>query len=130
MIEQRYAVVCVRAKAWRAVAFDAWLATEQVELVDVTDAHIDRFHRRDYRPRSDCRSRPLRHELAALRQLLRYLREHGLCAAASLRGVPADALVASFEQFLLRDRGLAASTVGGYRTAVRDFLVYRFSGNA
>ena len=126
LIDQRYAVTCVRAKAWRSVAFDAWLAKEEVDLVEVTDAHIGSFHRRPYRPRSDCRSWPLLHEVAALRQLLRYLRERGLVAAAPLRTSAAGSLVASFEEFLLRDRGLTATTVRGYRTPVRDFLTHRF----
>lgn len=126
LIEQRYSAVCVRAKAWTAVAFDAWLSEEGVELVDVTEAHIDRFHRRRYRPRSDCRAKPLVHEPTALRHLLRYLRTEGLCVATASSAVPADELVASFEQFLLRDRGLAASTLRGYRTTSRAFLIRRF----
>jgi integrase/recombinase XerD len=126
LIEQRYAVVGVRAKAWNAVAFDAWLAEEGVHLVDVTEAHIDQFHRRCYPPRSDCRAKPRVHEPTALRHLLRYLRAQGLCVAAVCPVVPADELVAGFEQFLLRDRGLAASTVRGYRTTVRAFLIRRF----
>jgi integrase/recombinase XerD len=130
LIDQRYAVVCVRAKAWTAVAFDDWLAKQHVELVDVADAHIDLFHHRAYRPRSDCRSEPLIHEPNALRQLLGYLREHGVSAAAVIRALPADALVSSFEQFLLRDRGLAAITVRGYHAAVRDFLVHCFGSGS
>jgi len=128
LIDQSYAVVCVRAKTWHAVAFDGWLAKERVDLVDVANPHIERFHRRAYRRRSDCQAEPLRHESTDLRQLLRYLREHKLCGAEPSNGLPADALVARFEQFLLRDRGLAVSTVRGYRAPVRAFLVHRFDG--
>lgn len=126
LIEQRYALVSVRAKAWDAVAFDAWLLAQRVELVDVTEAHIDRFHRRRYRPRNDCRTKPRIHERTSLSHVLRHLRAQGVCAAAAETRAPADDLVASFEQFLLRDRGLAASTVRGYRATVRTFLVERF----
>lgn len=35
LIDQRYAVVSVRSKAWRAVAFDTWLAHEGIELADI-----------------------------------------------------------------------------------------------
>ena len=130
LIDQRYAVVCVRAKAWRATAFDGWLSSQGVDLADVRDAHVDEFIRRAYRPRSDCQAPPRRHEPFAVRQLLGYLRGQGLCAAAPAIAVPGDALVASFEQFLLRERGLAATTIGYYRTVTRDFLVHRFGNDS
>jgi site-specific recombinase XerD len=130
LIDQRYSVICVRAKSWRAAAFDTWLAEQGVDLADLGDAHIDEFHRRDYRPRSDCRAQPRKHESFALGQLLQYLRGQGLCAAVDSIKVPADALVASFEQFLRRDRGLAAGSIRGYRTSARDFLIHRFGSQS
>lgn len=128
LTDQRYAVVCLRAKAWRAAAFDAWLGKQGIELADLREVHIEQFSLRNYQPRSDCRSKPRRHEAPALRQLLRYLRAHGLCTLPEVRAIPADALLAGFEQFLLRDRGLAFSTTGGYRASVRKFLLERFGG--
>jgi len=130
LIDQRYSVICVRAKSWRAAAFDTWLAEQGGDLADLGDAHIDEFHRRDYRPRSDCRAQPRKHESFALGQLLQYLRGQGLCAAVDSIKVPADALVASFEQFLRRDRGLAAGSIRGYRTSARDFLIHRFGSQS
>jgi integrase/recombinase XerD len=130
LIDQHYAVVCVRAKAWRAVSFDTWLAQNRVDLVDVSDGHIDRFHRRDYRPRSDCRAAPQRHESSALRQLLRYLRAQGLCTPVAAAISPAEVLVADFAQFLLRDRGFAVISIRGYASPVRDFLVRQFGSLA
>ena len=106
--DQRYAVVGVRAKAWRAAAFDGWLSSQGVDLADVRDAHVDEFIRRAYRPRSDCQAPPRRHEPFAVRQLLGYLRGQGLCAVAPAITVPADELVANFEQFLLRELALAS----------------------
>jgi integrase/recombinase XerD len=126
LIDQRYAVVCVRAKAWRAAAFDAWLYSQGVDLADLQDVHVDEFIRRAYRPRRDCQAPPRRHEPFAVRQLLGYLRAQGLCAAAPVVIVPADVLVASFEQFLRHERGLATATIGYYRIITRDFLVHRF----
>ena len=130
LIDQRYAVVCVRAKAWRAAAFDAWLDAQGVELADVQDGHVDEFIRRPYRPRSDCQGTPRRHEPPAVRQLLGYLREQGLCAAAPVVVIPADALVASFAQYLRHERGLAATTIDYYRTIAHDFLVHRFGNDS
>ena len=129
LIDQRYAVVCVRAKAWRATAFDAWLGKQGVELADLSEPHLDQYARRNYRARSDCRAKPRRHEAPALRQLLQYLRDRGLCAAAPTITHPADTLLAAFEQFLLRDRGLALATIDYYRTSVREFLVDRFGSD-
>ena len=126
LIDQRYAVVCVRAKAWRATAFDAWLATQGVELADVQDLHVDEFIRRPYRPRSDCQASPRRNEQPAVRQLLVYLRGQGLCAAARVVVIPADAAVDNFAQYLHRERGLATTTIGYYRAFARKFLVHRF----
>lgn len=126
LIDQRYAVISVRTKAWRAVAFDTWIAHEGIELADISDRHIDQFYRRNYQPRSDCRARPHRHESFALRQLLRYLQEQGLCTPVAAATTPAEVLAASFGQFLLRDRGLAIGTIRGYRTIARDFLIHSF----
>lgn len=126
LIDQGYAVVCVRAKAWRAAAFDAWLDAQGVGLAEVQDEHAEAFLRRPYQPRSDCRDTPRRHEPAAVRQLLRYLRAQGLCAAPTLAVTPADDLTASFAQHLQHERGLAASTIGHYRTLAREFLAHRF----
>jgi len=126
LIEQRYAVVGVRAKAWAAVAFDAWLSARGVRLADVSDAHITRFHRRRYRPRSDCRARPRVHEPTALRHLLRYLRAQGVGGVPASAALAADELVDGFEQFLFRDRDLAATTVRGYLRTARAFVIRRF----
>lgn len=129
LIDQRYAVVCVRVKVRHAAAFDAWLLSHGVNLEEVRDAHVDEFIRRVYRPRSDCQAPPRRHEPFAVRQLLGYLRGQGLCAAAPAIAVPADAMAANFEEFLQRERGLAAATSGYYRTISRNFLVHRFGND-
>lgn len=111
---------------WHATAFDAWLSEHGIQLAEIGDAHIDQFHRRSYRPRSDCQAAPRRHEVSSLLQLLRYLREHQLCAPAPVATVPADDVVSDFGRFLIQDRGLAASTVGYYRSNAKSFLLHRF----
>ena len=129
LIDQGYAVVCVRAKAWRAAAFDAWLDAQGVGLGEVEDKHVDAFVRRPYRPRSGCRGTPRRHEAPSVRQLLRYLREQGFCAASVLAITPAGSMVAGFAQHLQHQRGLAATTIGYYRTLAHDFLAHRFGSS-
>ena len=100
LIDRQYTVISVRSKAWHACAFDAWLDEHGVGLTELADAHIDQFHRRSYRPRSDCHAAPRRHEVPELRRLLGYLRERGLCALAPTSVVPADDWVAGFGRFL------------------------------
>ncbi|MBI3102240.1 MAG: site-specific integrase [Burkholderiales bacterium] len=129
LIDQGYAVVCLRAKAWRATEFDTWLDDQGVVLAELEDAHVEAFLRRPYQPRSDCRDTPRRHEPPAIRQLLRYLRAQGLCTAPALAVTPADQLVISFAQYLGHARGLASTTIGGYRTLARDFLAHRFGSD-
>jgi site-specific recombinase XerD len=129
LIDQGYAVVCVRAKAWRAAEFDGWLNLQGIGLAEVQDAHVEAFLRRPYQPRSDCRDTPRRHEPPAVRQLLRYLRAQGLCAAPTHAVTPADELAASFAEHLQHERGLATSTIGGYRNLARDFLAHRFGSD-
>jgi site-specific recombinase XerD len=126
LIDQQYSVISLRSKSWHAAAFDAWLAEHGIGLAEVGDAHIDQFHRRIYQPRSDCRAEPRRHEVSALRQLLCYLRKQGFCAHFPTPTVPADDWVTGFEQFLLRDKGLASGTVCYYCSNARDFLIQRF----
>ncbi|QDX81049.1 hypothetical protein B9N43_07200 [Denitratisoma sp. DHT3] len=126
LVDQQYTAISLRVKSWHAVAFDAWLAKHDIALVGVSDTHIDQFHRRSYQPRSDCKAEPRIHETSALRHLLRYLREQGLCTPPPTATTSADDLVASFERFLLHDKGLATTTVDYYRSRTRDFLIHRF----
>lgn len=130
LIDQSYAISSVRAKAWRAAAFDAWLETQGVELADFCEAHIDQYSQRQYQPRSDCRSKPHLHEAQALLQLLRYLQAQGLCVAPSACTLPADTLLVDFEQFLLRDRGLAVGTASGYRGPFASSSLIASAANA
>lgn len=127
LIDQQYTVISLRSKSWHAAAFDAWLAEHGIGLAQVRDTHLDQFHRRSYQPRSDCRAESRCHEASALRHLLRYLREQGRCVQAATTTVPSDDWVAGFEQFLLRDRGLATTTIRYYSKGARDFLNHRFA---
>lgn len=126
LIEQRYAAVCVRAKTWRAVDFDGWLARQGVVLADLADLHVDRYRRRRVRRRADCRARPRRSEPYTLSQLMQWLRSQSLCAPAQGATVPADDVAVAFSQYLARDRGLATTTIDHYRANVRAFLLDRF----
>ncbi|WP_408065178.1 tyrosine-type recombinase/integrase [Yersinia pseudotuberculosis] len=126
LIEKQYSVISVKTKAWHASAFDAWLLDRNIPLNELANTHIDQFHQRCYQPRSDCFAEPRSHEVAEIRQLLRYLRELELCEPAESAITPATDLVDNFNRFLLYDRGLAFSTVSNYCSNARDFLAYHF----
>ncbi|MCM2446243.1 tyrosine-type recombinase/integrase [Rahnella sp. CG8] len=126
LVEEQYSVISVRTKAWHTVAFDAWLSVRSIHLKELSDTHIDQFHQRCYQPRSDCFNEPRCHEVAEIRQLLRYLREHKLCEPAKSARPPTNDIVNDFNQFLLNDRGLAVNTVRSYCSNAKDFLIYHF----
>ena len=67
-----------------------------------------------------------RNELRALRHLLHFLRSCDVCSVAPVETLPADEVVAAFERYPQRERGLAAGTIRYYRSFSRQFLAERF----
>jgi len=65
-----------------------------------------------------------RHERAALKHILDYLRRIGIAARdnASPEPTPLECVVEQFRRYLLRDRALAEATLQGYCAPVRLFL--------
>lgn len=126
LIEQDYSIWCVHLKARRALDFDRWLADEGVELVELADAHITRYQHDRSRPGCTGRVKNWRNELRALRHLLHFLRSRGLCSVVPVQTLPADEVVAAFDRYLQCERGLAAGTIGYYRSFSRQFLAERF----
>ena len=126
LIEQDYSIWCTHLKARRAVDFDRWLANEGVDLAELADAHITRYRRDRSRPGCAGRVKTWRNELRALRHLLHFLRSCGVCSVVPVETLPADEVVAAFERYLQRERGLAAGTVRYYRSFSRQFLAERF----
>lgn len=97
-----------------------WLETSGLEASDVTDRRVEAFlawQRAGGRHRCQW-SRP---GLMCLRDVLRHL---GVLAAEEPApvGTPTDLLLASFERYLLVERGLAVGTVRGYVMHARRFL--------
>jgi integrase/recombinase XerD len=70
-----------------------------------------------------------RHSPRALAPLLAYLRGLGVAPPATAPSalMASDRLLAEFEGYLVRDRGLAVRTVEGYRRVARSFLASRCS---
>jgi integrase/recombinase XerD len=97
-----------------------WLEAEGLLVADLSGERVEQFlawQRAGGRHRCQW-SRP------GLACLLGVLRGLGVLAAEepAPAGSPADLLLASFERYLLLERGLAAGTVGGYLMHARSFL--------
>jgi site-specific recombinase XerD len=126
LIEQRYAASVVYIKARHVLALDRWLAKRHVALADLSEVHIERYQRRHRRRHRSIRAETRRREWYEVNQLLRFLRDHGVCEAARVDATPADELAAGFGQHLQHHQGLATTTIKRYRTVARQFLHERF----
>ena len=105
-----------------AARFGRWLDDNSLRECDVDEERCRQFlrHRR--------RRRLHRGHWAALRLLLRYLREAGVIATASTPVVDDEsvALEQAFGAYLLRERGASPATESNYRREIRAFLHHRF----
>lgn len=116
LIEQGYSTWYTHLETRRAVDFDRWLADEGVDVAELVDVHVTRYHRDRSRPGCAGRVKTWRNELRA----------RGVCSVVPAETLPADEVVAAFERYLQRECGLAASTIRYYRSFSRQFLVERF----
>jgi integrase/recombinase XerD len=105
-----------------AARFGRWLDDNNLGEDDVDEERCRQFlrHRR--------RRRLHRGHWAALRLLLRYLREAGVIAAAAVPVVDDEsvALEQAFGAYLLREKGASPATEMNYRREIRSFLHHRF----
>ncbi len=126
LIAKHYSINCVYIKTQQALAFDRWLDKRCVALGDLDEGHIVRYQRRHSR-RSRSRRVETRHrELCVVGQLLRFLREQGVCKWPRSDTLPADDTAAGFERYLRDERGLADVTIRRCTTTARQFLTARF----
>lgn len=120
--DQQYSAGYACIVARHALAFGRWGAGRGIDLAALTDGDIERFQRSRARRRSR-RPETRRQERQALTLLLFFLREQGLCAAATSYTTAVDRIAADFAQHLRRNHGLAAATVDSYTRLARQFLV-------
>lgn len=99
-----------------------WLQERQLAAADLSNDRLDEFLCQLPRRRDGGRVCSRR----ALTQVLEVLEEHGLVRlGAKEEPVSAsEALLASFERFLLQERAVAASTAATYLARVRRFLAW------
>gem|GEM_PF-3934040 len=128
LIDQSYSARSVQHRAYPAVDFDRWMAFERHRVEDVDEGLIDSYHRS--RKSASGRLKRWRNELAALHQLLAYLRVQGIIVDPAAVRTPVYGMLAAFEHHLVERQGLAAATVETYLRHARDFLVHRFGADS
>jgi len=121
LLEAGYTPQTVRAMLKEFGSLGRWMDRADVEIGALTVIAIESFLE-DRRAAGRRRVPTLR----ALRSMRGYLREVGVMATEPPPGVCAvDELVGEYRQWLLADRGLAATTVLRYETLARRFLAAR-----
>ncbi len=102
-----------------------WLDEHRMTSADVTREVIEEVHalRRTRRSSANCSLKGL----LVLLEVLHEQKEVQPAAPAPL-ATPLDAILGSFERFLLQERGLQASTASSYVLRVRRFLLWSAPG--
>jgi integrase/recombinase XerD len=120
LTERGYTRLSIVSELRQVGRLSRWLEAEGLSVADLSGGRVEQFlvwQRAGGRHRCQW-SRP---GLACLLEVLRGL---GVLAGedAAAAGSPVDLLLASFERFLLAERGLAAGTASGYVRHARRFL--------
>lgn len=122
---QQYSAVYACIVARHALAFGRWCEARGIEVTALTDGEIERYQRSRARRRSR-RPETRRQERQALKLLLLFLREQGVCAAATSCITAVDRLCAQFAQHLRCNHALAVATIDTYTRVARQFMAWRF----
>jgi hypothetical protein len=122
---QQYSAGYACIVARHASAFGRWCEAHGIEVSALTDGEIERYQRSRARRRSR-RPETRRQERQALKLLLLFLREQGVCTAAASCITPIDRVCAEFAQHLRCNHALAVATVDTYTRVARQFLAWRF----
>ena len=120
--EQGFGAPSARQQLQMTAQLSRWLAGQGLSGADLSAGAVEEF----LRVRRGDRCARLRTDLA-LEPLLGYLREIGAVPAVlpPEPGSPVARLLEDYRSYLLRERGLAASTVGLYEKAAGRFLAER-----
>ena len=122
---QQYSAGYACIVARHALAFGRWSEARDMEVAALTDGEIERYQRSRARLRSR-RPETRRQERQALKLLLLFLREQGVCAAATPCDTAVDRVCADFAYHLRCNHALAVATVDTYTRVARQFLAWRF----
>ena len=105
-----------------------WLVDTTVRLSELTREHVEVFFRERRRAGYKSYLTP-----RSLDSILEYLEAKGVVSLpeAEVRHSAVDDLLDEYEQFLVKQRGLKASTARGYyRSCAQKFLSHRFDSNS
>jgi integrase/recombinase XerD len=122
--DQGYALASRYRRVLLAAGFSRWLGRQAVRQRRVSSEHPARYLRSRGR-----RVQVHNGDAAALRQLIDFLRRHGVIPAEKIpprRLSPVDQTVQAFEGYLRDERALADTTVVNYAPFIRSFLADRF----
>ena len=117
LIERGYSPWRTQERLYLLAHVSRWMEAEGLEPAGLTPATLERYfvwRRREGYLKS---LSPL-----SLRRLLGYLDGLGVLPADDAVPSPVDGLLAEFRRYLLRERGVAARTVGLYEPVARLFL--------
>ena len=119
LAELGYRAATIRSKLGFASDLARWLELERVAVADLDEGRIDAFLAARRRQGRIDRGWP-----RTARQLLEYLRGAGAARTpeAAVDTSPAAVLLARYERYLRRERGLAHVTVTAYLRVVRAFV--------
>jgi integrase/recombinase XerD len=117
LIERGYSLWRAQEQLYLLVDVSRWMEAQRLELAGLTPATLERYF--VWRRREGYRK-----SLSPLspRRLLGYLDGLGVLPADDAVVSPVDGLLAEFRRYLLRERGVAAKTVGLYEPVARLFL--------
>jgi len=130
LISQQYAASVIYIKALHALAFDRWVAKRRVVLSDLGEAYAERYRHRSRRRHQRIRSETRHREWCDVKQLLQFLRSQGLCPTIRVQTTAAEDLVASYQQHLQHQQGLATATIERYTRVAGQFLDEHFGNGA
>ena len=119
----RYSESAAEAQLQLMAHLSRWLEDGGLDVGGLTTARAEEFLA--YRRACGCSHR---YSPRALAPLLGFLRGLGVAPSATPATIvtASEQLLATFEEYLLRDRGLSELTVAGYRRAAATFLADRF----
>jgi site-specific recombinase XerD len=120
-VEQGYEPHSIRQQILAIADFSGWLERNEIAVRRMGDGDVDRFLR--FRQRQQ---RVRRGDRIALKRMLAMLSEKGVVKREGAAGSAPANVIAEFQQYLLRERGLAPATLLNYVPVIEQFLSERF----